>query len=245
MSKHYIEDENLSKAWVRALKAATPKGKKEIVPLVVSITGFDDGGNFIEDDNIRTLTDSHLSSAGLQSIETVAGTIFPYSLWNPKASRAQLFDRYSRMLPKLKKHHLNNQGIYFERMISGGSEENPNQLEFLLNQYLSRDAVRRSMLQVGIFNPAKDHSAAAQKGFPCLQHVTFAPSGDELSVNAFYASQFLVERAYGNYVGICRLGQFVAHELGLKLSRVTFFSGIAKCEGSKRELEKILNTVSE
>ena len=99
------------------------------------------------------------------------------------------------------------------------------------------------MLQIGVFNPTLDHSAAAQLGFPCLQHVTFAPLDGGLCVNAFYASQYIVERAYGNYVGICRLGQFAAHELGFKLLRMTCFTGIAECEVGKKTVAMLLATI--
>jgi hypothetical protein len=60
-------------------------------------------------------------------------------------------------------------------------------------------------------------------------------------VNAFYAMHYLVERAYGNYVGLCRLGQFVAHELRLPLVRMTCIAGIATCEVSKRKLGSLLH----
>ena len=96
------------------------------------------------------------------------------------------------------------------------------------------------MLQIGVFDPGSDHSAAAQLGFPCLQHVTFAPTDEGLTVNGFYATQYLVERAYGNYVGLCRLGQFVAHEIQLPLVRMTCFTGIAECDMAKTKLTKLL-----
>ena len=35
-------------------------------------------------------------------------------------------------------------------------------------------------------------------------------------MTGFYATQYVVERAYGNYLGLCRLGEFMAHEMGLK-----------------------------
>ena len=42
-----------------------------------------------------------------------------------------------------------------------------------------------------------------------------------LEVMAFYANQILLEKAYGNYLGLYRLGQFMAGEMGLKLTGVT------------------------
>ncbi len=244
-SKHYVEDNNLSIAWIKALQLVSAPGKKEVAPLVVSITEFDENGRPRESSAIRTLIDDLLVSEGMQSVETVASTIFPFRMWNSEAERSELFARYFAILPKLRKASSKNKhGIYFERMISGGPQANSNQLDFVINAYLSRDGVRRSIFQIGIFDPAVDLTMSAQRGFPCLQHVTFAPMADSLlSVNAFYATQYMVERAYGNYLGVCRLGQFVAHEMHLKLARVTCYTGIAQCEIGKGKLEEILSMV--
>jgi hypothetical protein len=86
--------------------------------------------------------------------------------------------------------------------------------------------VRRSALQLAVFDAARDHSKAAQLGFPCLQHVTAAPTAEGLCINGFYATQYVVERAYGNYLGLCRLGRFLAHEFEMPLARMTCFTGI-------------------
>ena len=51
-----------------------------------------------------------------------------------------------------------------------------NQLEWILSQYNSRAGVRRSMFQAATFDPARDHVASAQLGFPCLQQVSFEPT---------------------------------------------------------------------
>lgn len=243
-SEHYIEEPNLSVAWARALRAASAPGRKEVGPLVVSVTGFDDSGSFREEPTIRKELDAVLQREGKQSVETVAGTIFPWSMWNPSAPRSQLFDRYRKIAPRLRRaSDKNRRGIYFERMITGGPKGKENQIDFALATYGARDGVRRSVLQIGIFHPGQDHSAAAQLGFPCLQHVTFAPVDGGLCLNAFYASQYMVERAYGNYVGLCRLARFAAHELGIPLVRMTCFTGIAECEVGKNKLAKLLAAV--
>jgi hypothetical protein len=245
-SEHYIEEPNLSVAWGRALRTASFPGRREVAPLVVSVTGFDNTGAFHEELRIRNALDAVLENERKQTVETVAGTIFPWSIWNPSRPRSQLFERYQKIVPRLRRaSNKNNRGIYFERMITGGPSGRENQLEFALSTYGARHGARRSGLQIGVFNPARDHSAAALLGFPCLQHVTFAPTHDGLCVNAFYASQYMVERAYGNYVGICRLGRFAAHELGLPLIRMTCFTGIAVCETGKYKLAKLLATVDE
>lgn len=227
MIENVVDDENLSVAWARALRRVIDNGS-EVAPLIVSVTGFDSDGRCLEDQTIRAPLENLLATEKHQTVETVANTIFPYSLWNPSAGRAQLFDRYERIRSRVRSSSRENvHGIYFERMVAGGSKERPNQLEFVINCYLRRTGVRRSVLQVATFDPAQDHTAAAMRGFPCLQHVTFAPAGDGLNVNAFYATQYMVERAYGNYLGLCRLGQFVAHELKKPLKRFTCFTGLA------------------
>jgi hypothetical protein len=177
---------------------------------------------------VRAALDKLLVVAKHQTVETVSNTIFPFSMWNPNVGRSQLFARYERIRSRvLTSSPENSHGVYFARMVAGGAAANPNQLEFVIGEYLKRKGVRRSILQVATFDPAKDHSAAAMRGFPCLQHVTFAPTSNGLNVNAFYATQYMVERAYGNYLGLCRLGQFVAHELKMPLRRFTCFTGLA------------------
>lgn len=241
MSELVFEASNLSLAW-KAVIEATLKGKgRERSPVVVSIDGFDGEGIVAEDFELRGRLDEYLRTAGMQSVETVANTIFPHSLWNPAAPRKQLFDRYLRLLPKLLKASTKNRrGLYFERMITGGPTGAENQLEFSINAFTSRQGVRRSILQVGVFNPSLDHSSAALLGFPCLQHVTFAPTNAGLCVNAFYASQYLAERAYGNYLGLCRLGRFVAHELEMPMARFTCLTGIGELEISKTAAQQIV-----
>ena len=243
-SERYIEEPNLSVAWARALLAVSAPGRTEVGPLVVSVTGFDPSGGLREEPGIRMALDELLSREGLQSVDTVARTIFPWSMWNPAAPRSDLFARYLKMVPRLRRaSEKNRRGIYFERMITGGPKGKENQVEFALRTFRSRKGVRRSVLQIGVFHPAHDHSAAAQLGFPCLQHVTFAPIDGGLSLNAFYATQYVVERAYGNYVGLCWLGLFAAHELGLPLVRMTCFTGIAECDVRKSKLAKLRTAI--
>jgi thymidylate synthase len=152
------------------------------------------------------------------------------------------------ILPRLLKASTKNRhGMYFQRLIEGGPQQYPNQLDFVISNFRSRKRVRRSSLQVAVYDARRDLTSAAMRGFPCLQHVTFAPvTGDGLNVNAFYATQFAFERAYGNYLGLCRLGRFMAHELGRTLTRVTCFTGIMLRDGcppaaSKKKLAKLVD----
>jgi hypothetical protein len=245
-SEHYVEHTNLSTAWGTALRVISETGSKEVGPLTVAVTGFDPNGIVQENTEIRAVLDDLLASKGMQTVDTVANTIFPTSLWDPAKDREVLYNRYRRILSRILHSSIKNRrGIYFARMITGGPKGQENQLEFGISTYLARKGVRRGVLQVGVFNPGLDHSASALLGFPCLQHVTFAPTDEGLCVNAFYATQYMVERAYGNYLGLCRLGRFVAHELNLPLARLTCMTGIAQCEIPKGKLTGVFTAMEE
>ena len=243
MSEHFVEETGVSLAWGRALQIVTCPGRKEMAPLTVAITGDDTEEVLSEHVGIRGELEKVLAARGKQTVETVANTIFPDSLWNPGEPRRKLYERYQAILPRVRRASRQNaHGIYFERMITNGRDDAPNQIEFGLDAF--EPGMRRSVLQVGVFDPRKDHSAARRRGFPCLQHLSFVPDGDgNLSANAFYASQFMVERAYGNYLGICRLGRFVAWELGCPLTRVTCHIGLASLDTSKSAVAGVLAEV--
>ncbi len=104
---------SLDEAWVGAVEAACGAPEHEISPLVV---GFD-----VHSDNLpphytglRPALDEALVASGRATVETVANTLFPNSLWNPSRSRQRLFQRYLRILPALRRDSHNRRGIYFE-----------------------------------------------------------------------------------------------------------------------------------
>ena len=118
----------------------------------------------------------------------------------------------------------NKNGLYFQRLIPYGWDEDSgnsfNQLEHIIQTWHKGNHCRTA-LQAGLFDPHKDHTNQRQRGFPCLQQVSFAPCDDGgLSITGYYATQYVVERAYGNYLGLCRLGRFMAHKMGLKLDQM-------------------------
>ena len=242
---------NLSLAWALAYRAVSAAPAKEIVPLIVSFGGVDGAGTAgaagpIEPEEVPTIRqalDVCLASSRMQEVHTVANTIFPQSLWTRAGGdRGLLFSNYVARLPDFVSMApaKNARGLYFARLVAfdtdpktgkrmaagTGVPHDGNQLEFIIRHLAPRK--RRSYLQASIFDPARDHSESAQLGFPCLQHVTFVPrfATGHLQLNAFYATQYVFEKAYGNFLGLARLGMFVAGEAGLRLGRVTCYVGV-------------------
>jgi thymidylate synthase len=229
--RNYIIDENLSYAWGKALLLLHEEGIKEIHPLFVTIKNIKNNTP-AEDTEIRDRLDRLLAKHNKYSCNTVANTIFPASLWNPDKDRKLLYERYRRICSKIKDYDAigSRHGRYFSRFIDYGSgEQKINQLEYLISTRKDKGNNRRSALQASVIDPYIDHTNEHRRGFPCLQQVCFAPlEEDKLSVTGFYPYQYIVERAYGNYLGLCRLGHFIAHELGLELSEMNCVTGIAK-----------------
>jgi hypothetical protein len=234
-----IADTNLSRAWARLFLQIFDSGRTEISPLTFSLTGFDTDGGIAEIAGVRESLDRTLKLKNKISVETVAFTIFPERLWKiARGDRKRLFSLYAGAFPRYvaMNRAANGRGLYFERMtnFSKAVPCDGNQLEFILSSYNERAGVRDTMLQVAIFDPARDHIKMARVGFPCLQHLSFVPTKEGLAVNAFYATQYVFDKAYGNYLGLARLGAFMAHELNLPLARLNVTVGVANLDGVKK-----------
>lgn len=233
---------NLSQAWGNAfLRVLSPPSDGYLRPMLVSISDFDEWGEPIEIPAIRNALDDaieHLNHINgkdrIQPIPNTAQTIFPHMLWTPRKPCPvdDLFSRYhGKILPRLKKRcGLNKLGTYFARMTQStgidrkGKLRTKNQLGGIIEWH--RKHVKEPInitTQVTIRDPAKDHYGSARYNFPCLQQVSFARFEDELVVGAYYPTETIFERGYGNYLGLCRLGNFMAHEMELRLKRVNIF----------------------
>jgi len=229
-----VKDRNLSRAWLRTIKTLAIPKRREAIPLVVTFSSLTDA---VPDEihSIRLALDALLAALRKPSVETVANTIFPDTFWDRTRddqleAAEELYTRYGRILPKISRHPANRNGIYFARMIAYQPAKSPNdpvnQLKHVLNTYRDGNH-RRSALQLAIFDPTRDHTNQRQRGFPCLHQIAISPEKDDsLALTAFYGTQYLLTRAYGNYLGLARLGVFLAQQLDLRLSRVTCVASV-------------------
>ncbi len=231
----YPKSRNISVAWAEAFLRLIEPGVSEITPAVIVVTDFN-SGMVNEDPTIRTLLDQEMTRLDLRSCEAVASTIFPVSMWNPLIpdSAEQLFRRYEKVWPRIKhRDRANNRGNYFRRLTAfqpKGSNVAPvNQLRHIAETYHQKGNHRRSALQASVFDPTRDHVHSRILGFPCLHQVGFTRVGDSgLCVTGFYPLQYHFEKAYGNYLGLCRLGRFMAAQMGLNLLQMTCVTGALK-----------------
>jgi hypothetical protein len=246
----------LLEAWANAYldMKQTPGG--EFAPFTVSVnTPSGLSLSAIHDHPMVRALDECLDHDGEQKVEGVAFTIFPERIWRLcGGDREELYREFMRSLRTFVKWEprKNQGGMYFARVIGFGIDhrtgaklgykasktlaEDGNQLEHVIRQCKKSVERGRKMarmqLQAAIFDPFRDLTTAAQPSFPCLQHLAFDPDPESggLAVSAFYATQQLYVKAFGNWLGLCRLGEFVAGQAGLKLTRFSCFVGVQKMD---------------
>ena len=249
MSKLYVaRNPNLSLAWTEVLIKLLDRGVSDLSPAVITIADFDEHSLPRQIPEIQAAIDS----VNKQQSRTIASTIFPDSLWTPDAedNAHRLYARYERVWPTIAKCPANNKGVYFRRLTSFSPEgtlpdrKPVNQLEHVIETFRGGNH-RHSALQAAVFDPTRDHTNNRRRGFPCLQQVAFDASDEKLEVTGFYALQHHVPKAYGNYLGLCWLGRFMAHQMGLRLTQVTCMASSLKLgDGcTKSSLEPLKETL--
>lgn len=256
-----IVGSGLSEVWARAFLHVVDGGDSDC--LIVAIRDFS-GDLPSVDPRIADALDATLRTAEIPTIRQTALTLVPYDRWirTGKPDVAELSQWYlQKLLPRLKARCAQNRrGTYFERLISySGTRINDgeagmvsvNQLAFVVSLWKrgveQGHRPRQSALQLSCFDPAKDHTGAPRAGFPCLQQISLTYSGPgTLEVNAFYPTEYLFDRAYGNYLGLCQLGHLLAHEMGVRFSAFTCFIARpqigSKCKGALADLIQVIKT---
>lgn len=253
----YVRGYNVSDAWLNAASVLSAQPGLRLPHMVVTIAD-----PTAEDPLIRQQLTTLLDTHGHQSIETVAGTLFPASLYHGKGTASDLYLLYQQAIPVLRRMKGNVSGTYFERMISypidaGGRL---NQLERAVGRMssalaqgigsrnahaqeiaLSAPASDHDLGDVRISCPAKDNGLVS---FPCLSHISLTLEHRVVHMCAVYRSHYYVTRAYGNYVGLGRLLQFLAVESGAIRGELTCISTLAQVASAECSKAELLSLVS-
>ncbi|WP_437760784.1 hypothetical protein [Sorangium sp. So ce1389] len=234
-----VSGANITQVWLEVMDHLLDSGVEQISHLDVRIDGFSDGCPD-EYPEARKLLDSALESRGPCNTNANANLIFPESAWKIERHRgtsARDFTKHyhDNLMPRLAKQDTRNLcGTYFDRMVAypnGG--DHVNQLGQLL-ELVDKNVRRQSAYQLAIYHPGEDLDGSPYMRFPCLDYVAFTRDGDELLLSAFYAYQLIFDRGYGNYLGLCRLGRFMAEQMGLRFAQFSCRVGAAKLTMSKK-----------
>jgi len=241
MSMISVEASNVSTAWLAITRRLDDESNRKAIHTVTRIA--DPVG---ENPLVRSAMDDLLAAGkDRQSVETVANTIFPEAIARTCVDHDALVDRYARMYPTLKKRFRKNEhGTYFGRLIQYPSAKGPfDQIGAVIRRITAelktrgpKQAARyEAILEIPedasslpVYVPNTDNNPMA---FPCLSHCSFQLDTEgHLHLLATYRSQFLVERGYGNYLGLGRLLAHVARHTGLQVGHLTVVAGLAHLE---------------
>jgi hypothetical protein len=83
-----------------------------------------------------------------------------------------------------------------------------------------------------VAQPLPVHSPGQDAGlaFPCLTFCSFQLDGSFLHAVAHYRSQYLVQRAYGNYLGLGRLLRYVSEQTELQVGELMVIGAYAQID---------------
>lgn len=248
---------DLSTAWLaacRAMSRSAPIAYHTVVRIHDPVA---------EDHRIRAAVDRILAAEDLQPVDTVAGTIFPAAIAATSRDHLELTRRYMAMLPTLKRlARPNARGTYFSRLIHFPGPDGPvNQLDAVITRLRSETSKKGSgtgpltacyeagFTTPGDGAPGTSYATAALAlpvrapgpdtgilmSFPCLSHCSFQlDRSGTLHAMAHYRSQLMVEKAYGNYLGLGQLLNYVATQAGLMTGELTVTAGYAQLKHSRR-----------
>lgn len=205
---------------------------------------------------IRKEFDNFLSAYKLYSVQTVADTIFPAALYKKHGLKG-VFDIYpSEIYPQLRQIDSNKRGTYAMRIVrakdSQGVEFNP--LEYVINRLKSsiRNNGPRCASEISIDDSLSipiNRNDKSLYAFPCMSHLSFKLSRDrkELHLTAIYRSQFFIEKAMGNLLGLARLQDCICREVGVKVGTLVCHATYATLDinGKKRAFQDLLKKFEE
>lgn len=186
------------------------------------------------------------------SVQTVAGTIFPYRLYL-KVGAEELPTRFLAIMARAQEP--GTWGTYAMRLMrrpgkNAGTFINPLQIvvaklrtaagsgkgyqsNYELGVHAPSDVVDDNAFgEVPLYCPTRDGRMVSN--YPCLSHLTFKLEGKRtLNLTAIYRSHYYLQRALGNLIGLSQLMRFVAKEAGVQVGRLTCISTDAHLDYSE------------
>jgi hypothetical protein len=192
------------------------------------------------DDDLHREFDAFCRQVGMLGPRHVAYTIFPQEFYAKGKTAAHLFDHYNRENGLYERLHKRKKGwgTYFRRMTNYDGRGAPvNQLRNVIHALNTRDRVTKAALTIVIQRPGGETTRPL--GGPCLNYLAVQAERNAettLGLLAVYRNHDFLEKAYGNYWGLCNLLRFLATETGANAGPLTCISSHAYVEGHKPAL---------
>lgn len=233
----FITAEDVSSAWFEATSYILGQPSNRCNNLMVEIQNPLQIEPIIQENYVR-----FCESKDIKNFSIPAQTIFPKKAYQIlKCDRKKLYYKFPRLHKSLK----GGWGSYFDQMINwnvrGSGMKPVNQIEDIINRINDRERVLAAAYTIQITNP-KDHTART-RGLPCLHYILLQLDSvtNTMSMLAVYRNHDFAIKAYGNYVGLGHLLEFLCHETGFNIGCLTCVSSHAFIESKyKRDLNVIV-----
>lgn len=233
-------------AWLAAAQRVNALPGHEAHNVIIGVTNPTAMSN--ADMALIKTVDSFLRQNDKYPVETVANTVFPAALYKQYGA-PKFYDIYlNNVYPRIKKK--GDWGRYFERMISypldrKGSAIRPLQdIVEKMRQNVSKDRCFQNIYELTIYDPIRDAGPVMNR--QCLSFLSFKVTDDaprKLLLTALYRNHYYVQRLLGNLIGLGRLMNFVATEVGLEVGDLTIVSTHAEIDNvaSRSAIKKLLD----
>jgi thymidylate synthase len=236
-----IKAKNFKDAWQQA-SCVIMKSKWELRNLAVHIQQTD--CSFSDKEIINSVSDL-VNKCKILNPKQVAYTIFPHNLYKScNACKKILYEKYNKkhgLFDILHAYNKNEWGTYFRRMthyeIPYG--KTINQLDNIINAINNRKTRSKACYCIIIQIPGFE--TIRPRGGPCLNYITFQIKQSQIGLLAVYRNHDFLERAYGNYWGLCNLLNFVAQQTKLQNGPITCISSHAYVDKKRSEFKSFLN----
>lgn len=220
----YVDTGSLSAAWLQAVEAILGQPDQAAFHFFVRARE-----PLPEIEEVRTEADALMDAIGKQSIETVRNTIFPHEWAQDLPEPDELCADYLEHHDDLKALG-SRRGTYFGRMIAypRADGSTANQLLNTIEKLRSASSgIQRwtSRYEINIYSERKD--AGITRSFPCMSHLAFHVDEHKLHCLATYRNHDLIDRSYGNWLGLAQLQQYVASASGFGSGELAIFAGHA------------------
>lgn len=227
MNPHVIEAANVSRAWLKAIQYLLDCGG-ECFNLVAHIKRPTE-----LDPPIHSAYRRLISGHGLLTLKQVTYTIFPRSLYLSSGRNGdKLFETYNRsngVYERLQRKYKRRfgWGSYFRRMTCYPASGGPrNQLKDIIDMLQCRARICKGAYTISIQVPGVD--GRRTRGGPCLNYIALQlDSPRVLNMLAVYRSHDFIERAYGNYLGLAHLMEFLCEQIDYSMGTLTCLSSRA------------------
>lgn len=211
---------NIHEAWSNAYSYLLGQGKEKY-GLIVHIA---DARTSASPKELMIKHDPKGIKPEVDSIQDVANTIFPEHgpVW--ERSVENFCQYYKRAYDTLLRRGRRSWGCYFLRLIEFNDQHN--QLSIIINKMNTWSGNFKAAFVIHFSAMSTDRPR--KMGAPCLQYAQISVNEEgRVCMTAVYRAHDFFHKAYGNYIGLARLLEYIAFKTGKNVGWITCVSSYA------------------